>query len=244
MKKAGVFLSFLIIVIFFLGLNFLIWDREAKERDLKGLQEASSGSALTISALNRQIESLENSIKSRSEELDGLVRENEELKTALDDMRTLSGNVFNILEDKNNVINELYLSLDGLEYFSSIIGTWAGYINESDYERAFEMWHKEGSPGYEDLEEFTNRFINTIDRIDVVSVSLYEMEPKDLLDMEKAGETLKEMGGGDLFLLVSIEAQIEDWADKYEVYFERGLNKRIFVLKFDDGWYISDIRKL
>jgi len=247
LKKLGVISSFLIILILMTGLNYLLWEREGWEEDIKVLQDTNASYTLTINALTRQLENLENTLKARNESIDKITKENNELKKKLEDLKQENIRSNNIIKNKVAVINNIYNNIGDQDYIKDFISQWAEYISQGEYEKAYNMCYEQEQEAAETLEEYTNKFKNIVENIDVKSVKIFDVSGNLKTKEENTDQYLiGEYEKGDLFLTVELDVKLADWAVNYDIMFDQGTNKNIFVLKYkpDSGkWFIIDIRK-
>ena len=247
MKKFGTIISFSIIVVIFIGLNYLLWERESREKDIKNLQNSSASDTLTINALNRQMENMENTLKTRDDSINKITEENDKLRKNLEELKQENIRFDNIIKSKTEAINNLYNNLGTQDYIKNLITQWAQYINQKDYEKAYSLWYGEKKEEAETLEEYIKKYKNIVNSINVKSMEIYNL---DLI--KKANEDnidkkiIDEYEKGDIFLMVELDVKLEDWAVKYDIMFDQGINKNVFLIKYDSKygkWYIIDIRK-
>jgi len=247
MKKFGVIVSFSMIIVIFIGLNYLLWERESKEKDIKSLQESSASGSLTINALNRQMESLENSLKARNDSIEKITKENDALRKDLEELKQENIRSNNIIKNKTKVVNNLYYNLGTEDYIKSLITQWAGYTNAGDYAHAYGMWYGEVKGATETLEEYTKKYKNIVNSINIKSMEIYSLDTGNKANKENTDKkVIDEYEKGDIFLTVELDVKLAEWAVKYDIMFDQGINKNIFVLKYnlkDENWYIIDIRK-
>ncbi|NMB96493.1 MAG: hypothetical protein GYA02_07770 [Clostridiaceae bacterium] len=247
MKKLGIIISFLIIVIIMTGLNYLLWEREGREEDLKVLQDTNASNTLTINALTRQLENLEDTLRARNDSIDKISKENSDLKKKLEDLKQENIRSFNVIRNKVEVINNLYSNIGEQDFIKSFIIQWAEYISQEDYEQAYKMCYEKEQEAAETLEEYVNKYKNIVNSIDVKSVQIFDLSGNMKAKEQNIDASLiDEYEKGDLFLLVELDVELADWAVDYDIMFDQGINKNIFVLKYypDSGkWFIIDIRK-
>lgn len=246
MKKFGVVISFFIIIIIFVGLNYLLWERESREKDIKNLQDSSTSSILTINALNRQIENLENTLTARNDSLEKTNKENDDLRKDIEGLKQENIRFHNIIKNKTIVLNNLYNNLGQLDYIDGVINKWAEYISKQEYTKAYELWSEE-EESTETLDEFTNKYKNIVNSIKVNSVEISRIDISKKADDELVNKkVIDEYEKGDLFLSVELDVNLAEWAAKYDTIFDHGINKSIFILKYSEKsgkWHITDIRK-
>lgn len=246
MKKLGIVISFLIIIIILTGLNYLLWEREGREEDLKVLQDSNASYTLTINALTRQLENLEDTLKTRNDSIEKITSENNQLKKKLEELKQENIRSNNIIVNKAEVIYDLYKSLGREDYIKSLLTQWAEFISQKEYTQAYKMCYPKEDEAPETLEEFTNKFKNIVKSIEIISVEMFDISKKIKTSEENIDEALiVEYEKGDLFLAVELDVKLEDWAVDYDIIFDQGINENIFVLKYNTDigkWFIIDVR--
>ena len=109
------------------------------------------------------------------------------------------------------------------------------------------MCYEKEQEAAETLEEYVNKYKNIVNSIDVKSVQIFDLSGNMKAKEQNIDASLSdEYEKGDLFLLVELDVELADWAVDYDIMFDQGINKNIFVLKYypDSGkWFIIDIRK-
>ena len=133
---------FVLIIIVFIGLNYLLWERETRERNIKNLQEINAGNSITINTLNRQLENLNNALALKEENIRKLEEENSNLKKQIDKLNQDIIKTNNTILQKNILINYLYGNLKSGTP-ETVIKKWAEYINNKDYISAYHTWYPE-----------------------------------------------------------------------------------------------------
>jgi len=146
------------------------------------------------------------------------------------------------------VINNLYKNIGDQDYIKNFIAQWAEYISQGNYEQAYKMCYDQGEEAAETLEEYTNKYKNIVESISVKSVEIFDV-PENLKAKEENMDQylIEEYEKGDLFLTVELDVKLADWAVNYDIMFDQGTNKNIFILKYNPDfgkWFIIDIRKL
>jgi len=248
MKKFIVIMSFVLIIIIFVGLNYLLWERENREKDIRGLQEASTSGNLTINALNRQLENLENTLKLRNDNIDKITNENNALRKDIEELKQENIRLNNMIRHKAEVINSVYKDIQQGGPIETSIKKWAEYISSANYKEAYSIWYGNGKEAEESLDQFTNKYKNIVNSIKIKSITPYNIDTNAGKNMDKDNidrKIIDEYDKGDVFLLVELDVKLAEWAVKYDLLFNQGENKKIIVLSYnakDKKWYISDIR--
>lgn len=227
---------FTMIIAIFVGFNYLLWERENRERDIKSLQDINASNSITINALNRQLENVENNLKLQNDNLNKLDEENSTLKKDLERLNQDNIKINILAEHKSKVINYLYKN-NQPELITVPIKEWAEFISSSDYESAYRTWYVSKDEGKEGLTNFTNKYKNVIKSIKVKSIEFYS-ENIDKLDKENI------FFEGDMFFVVELNVKLAEGSVKNDILFSEGDNKKIFALQYnseEEKWYISDL---
>lgn len=220
------------IIVVFVGFNYLLWERENREKDIKSLQDINASNSITINALNRQLENMENTLKLRSDNVNKLEDENSTLKKDLERLNQDNIKANKIIAHKSVVINYLYAK-DQSELIEAPIRKWTEYINEGDYESAYRTWYISKEDEKESFTSFVNKYKNIIKSIKLKSIELYSE------DAEKSYE-------GDIFFAVELDIKLAEdgGGGGVDKLFIEGNNKKIFALQYnskEEKWYISSI---
>jgi len=225
---------FVLIIIVFIGLNYLLWERETRERNIKNLQEINAGNSITINTLNRQLENLNNALALKEENIRKLEEENSNLKKQIDKLNQDIIKTNNTILQKNILINYLYGNLKSGTP-ETVIKKWAEYINNKDYISAYHTWYPENGEQNETLEEFTSKYEGIIDNIKIDLIELYSGNFEEF----PANELMLE---GDLFFLVKADVRLREEAADNNAVYEQGENNILFALKYnnsENNWYIA-----
>lgn len=245
MKKFALVMFFSMIIATFVGFNYLLWERENREKDIKSLQNISTSNSITINALNRQLENTENTLKSQNDNINKLSDENASLKEDLKSLNQDNNKINETINRKNEIIDFLYSNQS--ELITVPIIEWAEHINSEDFESAYLTLYASKESDKKYFIEFLNQYENTVKGIEVESVEYYSNSSYEF-DGENVENLLDEslIFEGDLFFLVKLNVNlIQDNAKNSELFVE-GDNDRIFGLVYDieeEKWYIGNIFK-
>ncbi|HHY24185.1 MAG TPA: hypothetical protein GX527_08125 [Clostridiaceae bacterium] len=236
MKKFVLVMFFSMIIAVFVGFNYLLWERENREKDIKSLQDINASNSITINALNRQLENMENTLKLRNDNINKLDEENSTLKKDLERLNQDNIKINKLVEHKSEVINYLYKN-DQPELITVPIKEWAECISAGDYESAYRTWYVSKEDEKESLTNFTNKYKNVIKSIKLKSIEFYS-ENIDKLDKK---DIFLE---GDIFFAVELDVKLAEDNVRSDILFSEGDNRKIFVLNYnsEEGkWHISGL---
>ncbi len=236
MKKFVLVMFFSMIIAVFVGFNYLLWERENREKDIKSLQDINASNSITINALNRQLENMENTLKLRNDNINKLDEENSTLKKDLERLNQDNIKINKLVEHKSEVINYLYKN-DQPELITVPIKEWAEYISAGDYESAYRTWYVSKEDEKESLTNFTNKYKNVIKSIKLKSIEFYS-ENIDKLDKK---DIFLE---GDIFFAVELDVKLAEDNVRSDILFSEGDNRKIFVLNYNNEegkWHISGL---
>ncbi|NSW89743.1 MAG: hypothetical protein HPY74_03500 [Firmicutes bacterium] len=239
MKKFVLIMFFSLVIVVFVGFNYLLWERENREKDIKNLQDINASNSITINALNRQLENMENTLKLRNDNINKLDEENSLLKKDLEQLNQDYLKANKTITHKNEVINYLYKNVQpGL--VETPIKKWAEYINAGDYESAYRTWYIGKEDEKESLTDFTNKYKDKIKSVKIKSIDLYTQG----IEKQPEGDILQE---GDIFFVVELDVKLAEGDGKSNMLFVEGVNKKIFALQYntkEKKWHISSIMEV
>ena len=219
---------FSMIIVVFVGFNYLLWERENREKDIKSLQDINASNSITINALNRQLENMENILKLRNDNISKLDDENSALKKDLERLNQDNIKTNKSVAHKSEVINYLYKN-NQPELIEVPIKEWAEYIDAGDYESAYRTWYVTKEDEKESLTDFTNKYENVIKSLKLKSIEFYS-------------ENVEKLDEGDIFFVVELDVKLVDGYGRSDILFSEGINKRIFALQYnsnEEKWHIS-----
>lgn len=239
MKKFIMIVFFSLIIIVFVAFNYLLWERENREKDIKSLQEINASNSITISTLNRQLESFDNNLRAKEDSINKLNEENLTLKMDLEKLNQDFLKSNKAIAHKNEVIEYLYKNTQP-DIIEAPVKKWAECINSGDYESAYRTWYINKEDEKERLIDFTDKYKDKVDSIKIQSIAIYEQ------DIEKQYEEgiLQE---GDIFFKVELDVKLAEGAGKSDYLFEEGINQKILALRYnneEDIWHICGIMEV
>jgi len=218
MKKLILGMVFVLLTAFFIGFNYLLWERENNLNKLRNLENQNASNSASINAYKREIENLEEKNESLEEEVDKL---KDELQRSQLEKQVLSEekNVINqTLQERIRFINGIKQHID-LKILSEPLLQWAEAINQGKYNEAYEL-EFEGTLEQDrklSLEEYTELMKNNVRKIEIADVML---------------DRYKGTGNGDIYLEVKMNVKLADEANKKQISYTDGINNKYVKLDY------------
>lgn len=217
MKKLILGMVFVLLTALFIGFNYLLWDRESRENELKNLENANASNNASISAQKREIGSLEEENSNQKEEIERLENENEKLLQDKIELASERDEVGVTLQERINFINALKLYAD-IKTLSEPVTKWVEALNQGKYEEAYEFEYAGvlNQARKVSLAEYTEEMKNTIRKVEIGEVKL---------------DKLRGSGNGEIFLEVRLNIKLaEDTSKAFSRYIEGANDMYIKVL--------------
>ncbi len=218
MKKLILGMVFVLLTALFIGFNYLLWDKESREKELKNLEYANASNNASISAQKREIGALEEENRNLENEIERLENETNQLnqdKSALASERDKAGVT---LQEKINFINALKQFSD-LKVLSEPVTKWAEALNQGKYEEAYEF-----------------EYAGVLEKDRTVSQSAYSEEMGNTIRKIEIGEVkldkLRGSGNGEIFLEVRLNVKLPEDAGKTAARYKEGINDRYFKIEY------------
>jgi cell division protein FtsB len=233
MKKLALVMICTLLIVVFIAFNYLLWDRENKEKDIENLERLRTSSSTSIDTLGRKIKELEdenNFLKDRMNELETSNRLLEHEKKRLGQDKTDIGN---ILDRKLEIIDVLKQHAD-LKPLEEIAVKWVEDIDQGDYTTAYELMQKQPSnpDGFSDVDNFTASYKNTVKNIKIISLEL-------------CTEGIPDNKRGNIIFKADLEVQLVNQRNSApKVQFNEGVNEVFFIFDYDKKtgqWMIANI---
>lgn len=233
MKKLVLVMVCTLLMAIFIGFNYLLWDKENREKDIQSLQDSNAYNNATVNALSRDIKQLEDQnggLNARINELEF----NNKLLTA--NNQNLTQDNLKARDDltlKNDMISALKKSMD-LSMLELPIKKWADSINKGDYQAAYSLFYSKYLAKQEsisDIFKFTEVYKSSVKNIEIKSTKLYEDEMSE-----------EERGNVVFDVVVNVKKTGEDKDSSSE--FKEGSNRCFFTIIYDAQrvkWVISNI---
>lgn len=218
MKKLILGMVFVLLTALFIGFNYLLWDKESREKELKNLEYANASNNASISAQKREIGALEEENRNLENEIERLENETNQLnqdKSALASERDKAGAT---LQEKINFINALKQFSD-LKVLSEPVTKWAEALNQGKYEEAYEL-----------------EYAGVLEKDRTVSLSAYSEEMGNTIRKIEIGEVkldkLRGTGNGEIFLEVRLNVKLSEDAGKTAARYKEGINDKYFKIEY------------
>ncbi len=218
MKKLILIMVFMLLTALFIAFNYLLWDRESREKELKNLEYANASNNASISAQKREISSLEEENGNLNEKIEQLQNERNQLiedKAAIASERDQSNTA---LQEKINFINTLKQYAD-IKTLSEPLTKWAEALNQGKYEEAYVLEYAGAlqQNNAVSLDEYTNEMKNTVKKIEITEVKL---------------DKLRGAGNGEIYLEARLNVKLAEGADKASPRFTEGINVKYIKLDY------------
>lgn len=234
MKKMVLVMVCALLLLLFVGLNYLLWDRENRERDIRNLEYSNASNNASINALGREIKSLEDQNKQLKESIESLQNQNEYLQSEILKLEQDRQKVAEELSYKNEVINKLKQNAN-LDPLKDEIAKWVEHLNKGEYDTAYAQMGLSNSnrSGLSSLNAFLSVYK---DAFKTIKINSMELHTKGTADLNK----------GDIIFRVELEVETDkdNTAEKGTQPFIEGVNEKFFTMAYDKGkdkWVIANI---
>lgn len=236
MKKLVLVLVCTLIMAIFIGFNYLLWDKENREKDLENLQNSNEYNSATINALSREIKQLDDENKSLNEKINELEFNNRILNVNNQNLTQENTKIKDALTEKMNVIYGFKKSVD-LSLLEQTVKEWIDSISSGDYQTAYSLLHNKYIAKHENISnifKFTELFKDSIEKMELQSIKLYGYE---MTEEEK----------GNIVFDVTVDVKLTSEDKAAEVEFEEGSNRCFFTIIYDaqnEKWIIANLMVL
>jgi hypothetical protein len=234
MKKLALVLVCFLIIVVFVGFNYLLWERESREKDIEALRYSNENNDATINALGREIKSLEDENKKQEEKISELTESVSLLEASNASLLNDKNNLSSELSDRDSQILILKKFIDQ-KITRAPIEKWAELLTDKEYEAAYNLVYMHilniGEPP--GIEEFTASFSNI-----VKSVSIESIQP--------VSEGIPAGFDEQLVYEVLFKVILEKGAQAESTIYPEGENKRYFFIAYDanlSSWVIAGIEE-
>ena len=237
MKKLVLVVVWILLIAVFVVLNYLIWDRENRERDIKSLENLNASNNSSITALGREINNLETQKKRMEAEISYLEKTMADLEDANSKIAKENQKYLETIKHKNEIIYKL-IQQSGTKDIEEVISKWVENINSGKYREAYELIRLDSSKNQTlmSLEEFENNYKSCIKSIRIESINLLiENVPE-----EKKGDIAR----GDIIFRVLFNVEKLEGIDMSFTQFMEGKNERYVTIDYAkdiEQWVISGI---
>ena len=219
MKKLVLAMVFVLLMALFIAFNYLLWDRQSREAELKTLEYNNASNNASINAQSREIKSLED----ENGKLEATISEMEDGQKNLLQSRNeliVEKEQLNItVANKIDVINILKQYSD-IKLFEELVKKWVDAVNAGKYNEAYELEKdailKENKPV--SLSDYSHNLSGTVKSINIKSVKLAPEEGDE---------------SGEIYVAVALEVKLAENADPLISRFVNGLNEMYFILDYN-----------
>jgi len=231
-KKLVLAMACTMLMVMLIALNYLLWDKENKEKSIKELESSNMYINSSINALNRENEKLANENKQLKDKIIELEDDNERLKAQNLQIELDKTKIGGILNHKNEVIDKLKQYTDA-NLFADDIAAWIESLGKGEYETAYRLLQTQMANQNEVLsaEDFAKRYKNIVKSASIKSLEFYT----GYIPEDKKGE---------IVIKVLIEIKKSDDKKNTECPFDEGVNERLVIVDFDaaeNRWVITGI---
>ena len=218
MKKFILVMVFVLLTALFIAFNYLLWERESRDKELKNLEYANASNNASISAQKREIDSLEEENKNLEDQLDQLGEEKDQIlqdKTAVESQRDEAARS---LQDKINFINSVKLYTD-IKVLAKPIVDWTDAVNQGKYDEAYELEYADVLLKDRPVSQkvYTDEMKNTVRKIEIVEVKL---------DKDRGSDQ------GDIILEAMLNVKLVEDSDKKSSQFTEGENRKYIKIVY------------
>jgi len=232
MKKFVLVMACMPLLVIFIALNYLLWDRENKEKDIRDLEYSKASSNASINALGREIKALEDENQALREKLEEADKKFKELEAYRDRLEKEKDEINKTLLHKVDVINRLKQEVDP-KVLEAPVRKWIESIDAGDYESAYDIQTSEfiEKMGFSDLADFRKGCESSIKNIKLKSIKLYT-------------EPTRSNTTADILFLTTLEVKKAEGGNTGKIQFDEGLNERFFAINYNkerNMWMVSDI---
>jgi cell division protein FtsB len=232
MKKFALIIICSLIMVLLIGFNYLLWDRENKQKDIETLEHSKASNNASITALGEKINTLEKNnedLKKEIKNLEAVISSMEQDKKREEEEKA---KINEALAQKRENIKVLVQNAD-TEFLKEAVRKWVEALNQGDYESAYRLQQKSMGNGTDKLtlSEYSNAYKNSIQSININSIELVT----DGIPDEKQGE---------IILSVELEVVMKTHGKPKNIHLDEGSNKRYITVDYDNQlneWVIAGI---
>ena len=231
MKKFVLVLVCTLIILFFVGFNYLLWDRENKVEDIRTLENTNENKDDLIAYLTSERKRVENEKNKLDEEIKALEKKITDLNGQIEkDKESKSA-----LESTLKEVNELVVLLKGQadkQMLAEKVSAYFEFLGNKDYVKAYSLRynHELGYLRPKSFNDFKAGYENNVESIVVEKI-----------------EYISEYAGipkGMHAFSAELNVQLKEGAVENGSEYVPGINVFIFVVGFDEklkDWVIADI---
>lgn len=232
MKKLVLVIVWILLIAVFIVLNYLLWDRDNKQEDIRSLETLNASNNSSINALGREINKLESDKKKMEIALYDAERDLNALQDKNKELDKQNQINLDIIKQKNVIIYKLMEKQD-LKDIEASIKKWVNYIDNAKYTEAYELirFNPLNSITSMNLEQFTENYKKSVKNMSIKSIEFF-------------GEKLPEGKRQDIVFRVVLDIKKIEGIDTSIAQFTEGENERYFTMDYsseNNQWVISGI---
>ena len=228
MKKLALVLMCTVVLLFFIGFNYLLWDRETKTEDIKN-------NANYIKYLDQEVNRLEASNRTLATNITQLQSQVDTGKETIDNMQENIDELEILLSDKDESIRILKWYVDK-SVPVTLIENWIKNLNEGKYSDAYNMIYGHGlkqmdAPSFRQFEGIYK------DKVSLITLKFTELTQNN--------PSSKETFTGFYEYNAVVDAVLHENVSAVNQTLEAGLNTYSFKFGFEEqlkDWVIVDVK--
>ena len=231
MKKLVLILVSALIIFTFIALNYLLWEKENRDKDIENLKYLNLSSNSRINAYERDIKNLEEQLKLLKEELSKLENDNKLLEEDKLQLEKEIAHYSDVLEKKNLTIDALAQIVD-IKELEAPIRQWVEAIDAGAYDEAYKVQSKElaEKQNIRNPDDLAKKFKNSVNSMKIK-------------DIKFVTEDIPENKAGNIIFNVEIDVEKKE-NEQGNSGFSNGSNDMFFTVDYNadrECWIISDI---
>lgn len=218
MKKLVLVMVFVLLTAVFIAFNYLLWDRESREKELKDLEYQNTNDKADLTAKSREIESLGKEITSLGDKITQLETDKDQLEKDKNSLADQKSSTDAALRDKIKFFNIIKQYAD-INELSEPLTLWVDALNQGKYEDAYELEYAAVQPGDRtiSLDAYTQEMQKNVKKIEITEVKI---------------DKLRGSSEGEIYLDVRLTVKLAEGADKNNLRFSEGLNEKFIKIDY------------
>ena len=233
MKKLILGMVFVLLTALIIAFNYLLLDRESREKELENLEYANASNNASINAQKREISSLEEENVSLEDKIEQLEHDKDQLMQEKNAITSEKVKTEAALQERVRFINTLKQYAD-IKALSEPVTKLVEALNQGKYEEAYELEYAAvlEKDRLVSLTAYTEEMKNTIQKIEISEVKL---------------DKLRGSGNGDIFLEVRLNVKLVENADKASARYLEGINDKYVKIEYSyekNAFIISQINNM
>ena len=211
MKKFILVMVFVLLIALFIAFNYLLWDRESKEAEIKNLQSVSVSNDASISAQRREIATLVDEVSGLKDRIEQLERDKEQLQKDKEGAAAEIDRTEASLRERIDFINILK-EHSNIETLSQPIVLWAEALSQGNFEDAYDLEYA-AVPEKDRavrLSTYIEQMTSAVSKVEITEVKL---------------DKLRGAGNGEIYLFVKYNVKLVENAVTSDLKFSDGENE-------------------